>query len=472
MPIRKLGQGQEVPFYDFGPDLNLTTPGIILDASGAIPTIKGYRARPSAIQVAPALPLTGAGAQEPPLGGYVALYANGSTSIIAGTATRLFRLVSGAWTAIGSGYTATWPWVFTQFGEDVLATSAGNTNIQVANSPTGTFANLGGSPPTNAASVLSVAGFAAAYKQNEWFNSSAGTDTGWPPSVTTQSGSGFLYDYPGNIIASAALFRNQIVWKQNSTFMLTYIGGDQVWSSQVLSSNTGTWGQGCVCPMPTAISFLGTDDFYICQGAAPQRIPNSCKEWFFANCHKDANNNPDQLQLTSSWYEPLGATCYWHFVSQNPPYPGVPDRYVGWNSRSGRWVPGYLNTPLVIWNTQSGQQSGLYFDINGALWSWSGASTNMFILTGYQGDADNLTQLQKVRVAYNQGLYPRTQTLTPMHVYRLGDYPTVDQPATFNSLDGWFNIRVTDRYHQVQVATVGPCEIMAMAYEGRLAGVR
>lgn len=471
MPIRKLGQGQEVPFYDFAPDLNLTTPGIILDASGAIPTIKGYRARPSAVQISNSLPSA-------PLGAYVALYANGTTRIIAGTSNSLNYLVPGtggglgAWTNIGLGYTATWPWVFTQFGEDVLATSAGNTNIQVANGPTGSFTNLGGSPPTNAASVLSVAGFAAAYSGSEWFNSSAGTDTGWPPNVTTQSGSGFLYDYPGNIIASAALFRNQIVWKKDSTWMLTYIGGDQVWSSQVLSANTGTWGQGCVCPMPTAIAFLGTDDFYICQGAAPQRIPNSMKEWFFSICHKDANNNPDQLNLTSSWFDPLSATCYWHFVSQNPPYAGVPDRYVGWNSRSGRWVPGYLNTPLVVWNTQDGQQSGLYFDSNYALWQWSGPPSNMFILTGYQGDQDNLTQLQKVRVSYNQGYYPRSQTCTPMHVYRLGDYPTVDAPAVFNQLDGWFNLRATDRYHQVQVATVGQCEIMAMAYEGRLAGVR
>jgi hypothetical protein len=470
MPIRKLGSGQEVPFYDFAPDLNLTTPGIILDASSAIPTIKGYKARQSAVQIAPPLPLTG-GQPTPPLGAYVALYSNNTTSLIVGSATALLRLVNGAWQQIGSNYTATFPWVFTQFSDDVLATSAGNTNIQVASGPTGTFTNLAGGPPTKAVSIISVAGFAAAYSTDEWFNSAAGSDNNWTPNVQTQAAFGFLYDYPGNIVAAAALFRNQIVWKQNSMYMLTYVGGDSVWSSQVLSANTGTWGQGCVCPMPTAIAFLGTDDFYICQGAAPQRIPNSMKEWFFALVHKDANNNPDQLNLTSSWYDPLTATCYWHFVSNQPPYPGVPDRYVGWNSRSGRWAPGYLNTPLVVWNTQPGEQAGLYFDTNGALWQWSGPPTNMFILTGYQGDADNLTQLQKVRVAYTQGELPRSQNLIPMHVNRMGDYPTVD-PAAILAGDGWFNLRATDRYHQVQLSTVGPCEIQAMAYEGRLAGVR
>jgi hypothetical protein len=113
----------------------------------------------------------------------------------------------------------------------------------------------------------------------------------------------------------------------------------------------------------------------------------------------------------------------------------------------------------------------LYFDANGVLQSWTGPPTTMFILTGYQGDADNLTQLQKVRVQYNQGQIPQSQVLLPMHVYRMGDYPTVESAAVLAS-DGWFNLRATDRYHQVQLSTNGSCEIMAMAFEGRIAGVR
>jgi hypothetical protein len=61
--------------------------------------------------------------------------------------------------------------------------------------------------------------------------------------------------------------------------------------------------------------------------------------------------------------------------------------------------------------------------------------------------------------------------MIPMHVYRLGDYPKVEAAALL-AADGWHNLRFTDRYHQVQIQTNGPCEIMSMAYEGRLAGVR
>lgn len=464
MPIRKLGTAQEIPFFDYAPDLASTTPGIILDANAAIPTVKGYKARNNAVVYAPALPTR-------PLGAYIALYSDGSTSVIAGTLNSLYRLVGGAWNLIGTGYTATFPWVFAQFADDVLATSAGNTRIQVAPGPSGTFNTLDGTAPTNATSVISVAGFAAAYNRNEWFNSSAGVDTSWTPNVQTQSGSGFLYDLPGNIVAAAPFFRNQILWKTTSMYQLTYIGGTQVWGNQILSPGTGTWGQGCVCLTPSSIAFLGTDDFYVCQGYAPSRIPNNFKENFFENVAQDAAGNPTQLQNTTSWFDPINGVVYWHYVSTVAPFPGVPDQYVGWNTRSGRWTHGYLNTPLVVGNTQPSLENGLYFDNNNQLMAWTGPPATMSILTGYQGDADNLTQIQKIRVAYTQHYIPTTQICLPMHSNRLGDPPVVEGSAVL-ATDGWFNTRVTDRYHQMRLTTTGNAEMMAIAYEARVAGVR
>lgn len=464
MSVRQLGKAQEIPFYDYAPDLVTTTPGIILDAHSAIPTVKGYKTRLNAVVYAPALP-------NPPLGAYVALYADGTTSVIAGTATNLYRLTGGVWTSIGSGYTATYPWNFAQFADDVLATSSGQATIQVAHGPAGVFGLLDPTAPTNATTVISVAGFAAAYHANEWFNSSAGTDTTWTPDVQTQSGSGFLYDLPGNIVAAAPFFRNQILWKQQSTYQLTYIGGTQVWSSQILSPGTGTWGQGCVCLTPSSIAFLGTDDFYTCQGYAPTRIPNNFKEDFFRNIAQDAAGNPTQLQRTTSWFDPLNGVVYWHYVSSITPYANTPDQYVGWNTRSGRWTHGYLNTPLVVGNTQPAIQNGLFFDISNRLMAWTGPPDSMYVLTGFQGDADVLTEIQKVRVSYNQGYLPDSQICIPMHCNRLGDPPIVE-PSAVLARDGWFNTRVTDRYHQMRISTEGEAEMMAIAFEARAAGVR
>jgi hypothetical protein len=464
MAARQLGQVAEIAFTDFAPDVDPASKGIILDSSNAVPTIKGYRSRNSAVQYAPVLPAT-------PTGGYVALYADGTVSVIvvvpSGSMTTFYRLVAGAWVAIGSfsGGSAS-PWYFAQFGDDVLATTTSAQLILVATGASGTFAELDATAPNYAITVISVAGFAAAYVANEWFNSSAGTDTSWTPNVQTQAASGYLYDLPGNIVAAVPFFRTQIVWKQQAMWLLNYIGGTQVWSSQLLSVATGTWSQSCVVLLPEAVAFLGTDDFYITQGYAPTRIPNNLKEWFF---YQSADTT--QLANTQSWFDPINSVVYWHYVSLTPPFAGVPDQYVAWNTRNNRWAHGYLSTPLVINNTQPGLTSGLYFDTGNILRNWTGTPGTMSLLTGYQGDGENLVQLQRARPKYNTGLYPTGQSFIPMSTYVLGKPDTVWPAATLGQ-DAWFNTRVTDRYIRSQLNTVGLTEVTALEAEVRTAGVR
>ncbi|MGA9884062.1 MAG: hypothetical protein WBQ34_10115 [Candidatus Acidiferrales bacterium] len=463
MAARQLGQAAETAFTDFAPDVDPTSKGIILDSSNAVPTIKGYRSRNAPVPYAPALPGT-------PAGAYVALYANGTVSVIAvvetGSSTTFYRLVSGAWTSVGVFGVTTGPWYFAQFADDVIATTVGAQFILVANGASGTFAELDATAPTYATTVISVAGFAAAYQANQWFNSSAGTDTSWTPNVQTQSASGFLYDLPGNIVAAAPFFRTQIVWKQQAMWLLNYIGGTQVWSSQLLSVATGTWSQSCVVLLPEAVAFLGTDDFYMTQGYAPTRIPNNLKEWFF---YQSADTT--QLANTQSWFDPINSVVYWHYVSLTPPFAGVPDQYVAWNTRNNRWAHGYLSTPLVINNTQPGLTSGLYFDTNNVLQSWTGAPGTMSLLTGYQGDGEHMVQLQRVRPKYNTGLYPTGQSFLPMSTYILGKPDTVWPGATLGQ-DAWFNTRATDRYIRGQLNTVGLAEVAALEAEVRTSGVR
>lgn len=458
MPARKLGQSQEVALTDFAPDLDPTSPGIILDASNAIPSMKGYKARNAPTQYASALPAKA-------LGGYVALYSNNTTSTLAATAQHIYRWDGAAWVVADTTgpFAATHPWVFTQFANDVIAVNPDVLNMLVAAGPAGNFVNLGGSPPNNPVSVVSVAGFVAAYKNNQWFNTGAGVDNNWVPDIQTQAATGFLYDMPGNIVAAAAFFRTQLVWNMNAMWQLNYIAGSQVWASQPLSLGMGTFGQGCVCQLPEMVAFLGTDDFYQSQGYAPERIPNSLKEWFFVNA------DPVYLPIVQSWFDPDEAVVYWHFVSTAAPYAGEADRYVAWNSRTGRWSVGHLNSTYVIGNTQPGLQDGLFFDHGNILRTWNATPTTMSLLTGYMGDADSLTQVTKVRGKYS--VSPTSEVWTPEHTYILGTSDTVDAPAILAD-DGWHNLRVTDRYHRGLLSTVGPCEITALAFEARTSGVR
>ena len=125
----------------------------------------------------------------------------------------------------------------------------------------------------------------------------------------------------------------------------TFTGAPYIWNFQLISAETGTWGQECVCVLPDSIAFLGIDDFYVTTGYTPTRIPNNIRRWFFDNV------DMTQIQNTSSWYDAMNATVFWHWVSKNSPSPSFQDRWVGFNVRVGKWSTGYLLADTVIPNT-------------------------------------------------------------------------------------------------------------------------
>jgi hypothetical protein len=456
---------------EFAPNYPSDDLGLILDMQGGIPSISGYRARNAPAPYAPALP-------EAPLGGCVALYSSGAVSVLAAGAQHIWRLVAGAWVQADStgGYGVTQPWNFTQFNDDVIAFNGSLAAPQVATGSAGTFGNLGGSPPANMFTGISVGGVLVGYVGPNWANSAAGTDNNWTPNVQTQAGTGTLYDYPGNIVAAASFFRMQIVFKAASMYILSYIGQDTIWQNQLASNATGTWGQGSVVVGPEAVYFIGNDDFYMTQGYTPTRLPgingiNGVRHWFFSNA------NPAYLANTLGWYDPVNSVVNWHWVSNQAPYPGVPDRVLSYHIRSNRWGTDYINAKYVFPNTQPGLTSGLYFDVNNVLQSWTDTPATMGLLTGYAGDPSNLSQVIRARPQYqasaalaSNGL-PSSQTLTPLSVYVLGDTDAVGDPATFGA-DYWGYYRETNRYHRLHLVTTGPCEVVGWAYEARAAGNR
>lgn len=460
MGLYQAGRAREVPLSSFAPDADHTQPGILLDMSNAQPTTKGFRPLPAPAQHTSALPDT-------PLGSTIAQYAGGGISVIAGTRAHLYRSVGGSWQVADS---TTWNlqagefWRFTQFNNDVIAVSAG-TAPQVANGPNGTFQPLGGGPPFGAPLVVAVAGFVLMFRGDEWFSSAAGLDNDWTPSVQTLAANGTLYDFPGGIVATARIYRSPIAWKQNAMWIGSFVGAPSTWSWQLVADFTGTWGQGCVVELPDAVAFLGSDDFYVTTGYAPQRIPNDVKEWFFRNAE------PSKLPLTLGRYDIKNSTVYWHFIStESSDLNPVPDLYVAWNVRNKRWAKGRLRlTDAPAPNTVPRSPSRLYFDTSNVLQSLSGDPGQMRLRTGWFGDPGRITQLFRVRGKY--ATYPTDEELVTKHVYRLGEAEE-DGPSVVLGSDGWHNCRQTDRYHAVELVTEGDCELVGFDYEAREAGIR
>ena len=231
--------------------------------------------------------------------------------------------------------------------------------------------------------------------------------------------------------------------------------------------------------IPEGIAFLGLDDFYLCTGYTPQRIQNNLKEWFFDTA------DPALLFTVTSRYDVYHAIGTWHFVSKNPPFAGVPDRYVSYNFRAQRWATGYLNTPCVpIPNYHFGSPTdvnGFYFDTNNVLQTFRDAPGTMRLLTGYMGESGHKTQLLQVRPKYSY--FPKHDSIQGFHVDSVG-LEDVQGPVGMRSAGHWFKMRQTDRYHRLQLEITGTtapvladnlqvgAEISGLAFEFREAGTR
>jgi hypothetical protein len=485
MGVYNHGQGVvELPFLDFAPDLaydtsNLQNAIALVDMNNAMPTVKGYQCLNSPAPIAIACP----GAV---LGSTLGFFSNGAVINFAGTSASLYRLDTyNTWTNVGN-VPANGRWRFAQFGDDIIAVNGGSplgyptvtTPAQVS-SWAAPFTPLGGSPPNNANCLCSVNGQVLMFGPTDgWACSALGTDNNWTPNIQTQAGSGILYDYPGNIVACAPIFRNVVAFKQSATWLGSYAGGYAVWSWQLISDLTGTWCQESVVIMPDSVAFLGNDDFYVCSGYTPQRIPNSIKEWFFDVA------DPTQFTNMLSRYDATHGICYWYWVSKTPPHPGVPDRWVAWNPRTGRWGTGYLSQgafSVPYPNQQPGWLGGIFYDANYIPNTWTGTPGTMYLTTGYFGNPNNYSQCMRVKPIYY--VEPASATVQPYHVVNLGD-PDITGPTTFlNPTDGWFYFRQTDRWHKFTVTTTGPnippttvsqtgCEISAIALEMRQSGWR
>ena len=129
------------PLMGFAPDVESTTPGVLVDCAQLIPFESGMEAAPGLT-----VP-TGVGALAAECrGAAVITKLDGTRRVMAGTATALYELVSTTWTDrsaatyTGSGDTR---WSFTQFGD---ATIAANRTDTIQRTTSGSFAAISGAP--------------------------------------------------------------------------------------------------------------------------------------------------------------------------------------------------------------------------------------------------------------------------------------------------------------------------------------
>ena len=218
---------------DFLPDLpDYGAPGLSLVAN-AYPGAAGWRPVGAFYAHAAALPSPCKGASS-----FIA--PSGRSVLIAGTASKLYRLDGTAWAEIGTGYTlsASQRWRFVQFGTIAIVSNGLDTPLRV-NLETDAVATLGGSPPDMQAMAV-VNNFVVGTQIGQVVNRiawSGRNNAEWWTYAERQSD---FTDFPdGGEVTGIIGGEVGLVLQRNAVRRMAYIGGNVLFRFDKISSFVG-----------------------------------------------------------------------------------------------------------------------------------------------------------------------------------------------------------------------------------------
>ena len=476
----------KMSFTDFAPDLDPTTPGILLECGNMAPTIKGFKSYPGLTEFSEnALPSAGLGL----FSGFL-----GSTYVIvAGVSGDLFKLDNQSWVDQGVTLTASSNrWRFDVYGTKLMATN-GLDPVQQFTAPS-TWAALAGSPPVS--SIVQATDhslFLITVNTNTWISSLSGTD--WTPAIANSVVTGNLDSTHGNITAGHALRSGIALYKNAALHMGFFVGPPFFWDFRKISDEIGAPSQEAVANLGYYQLFPGQDDFYKFDGFTLERIPNNLKEWFFR-----VLDGPNKDKMAARW-DIENSLVFWHFHSISASPEGPLDSWICYNLRSHKWtgdtaaekvdLPAFrpLETGHLTYDkwtttfpTYGGITAGtLYGDlksrvnsISGAVRSsdqflhlYNGASTG-FVTSHDFGDRHSQYMCNRVKPWFS--LFPTSgATLQPLNQQKDGTTPVGG--ATKNiSDDGWFNIRNTALLQRYKITGLSDFEIEGIDAQMEYAG--
>jgi len=445
----------------FAPDLDPTTSGIILDASGFFPSVKGVRTLPTRLSVGPSLPEASQGAAS-------LSFSDGTSVIVAGTDSTLNvqSPPGSAWITqvIGAGHSAFF-WSFAVFQDLIIAANGlgppwAATKASIL-TPT-PWSPLGGGPPN--ASLVAAADyylFLAEPNSATWWASS--NPTVWNGDFTFGSVFATLEQTSGPITAMRSVRSGMVIYKKNSTFLGTFVGPSLLWTFTKVSAQVGAPCQSGVIQVQDVHYFVGPDDFYTFDGFSINRIgqPNPVREWFFDNLNVAA------IQNIAGRFDEARDLVVWHYPSVGND--GHDDKYLSLNVRTQTWLPGALDIECTVDGPipyTQGVASGVVIQGTDMIEAYGQANTVFvprdpsFIVTGDIGDRHFMWQVSRVRPGFTiQG----GQTLAPPVLNTLSTYTPAGTyttgPPIALSADGWFNVVNTARLQRLMITAFADLEI-------------
>lgn len=240
-----------LPFGPFQPDKpSRLNDGALSVADGVFPLPDGYR---PCGQFAPdfsALP-------SKPRGGATFVSTTGIATIIVGTSTTLYRAVGSGFDAIGTGYSLQegMRWRFAQFGDLAIATNGADAPVKI-NLSDFTVSNLGGSPP-KFESIGVVKDFLVGTIRDGAVNVIAWSALNNAESWTVGTGQADYNEFPdGGRVNGILSGEFGVILQRNSIRVMSYVGGNVIFSMDVVSTNIG-------CISPHTVAQAGRLGFFV-----------------------------------------------------------------------------------------------------------------------------------------------------------------------------------------------------------------
>ncbi len=201
----------------------------------------------------------------------------GLNYLISGTATSLYRVFSGGWELIGSGYSLLENnrWRFAQFGGLAIATN-GTDTMQKIDLATGSVSALGGSPPTFETLAV-VKDFLVGGVRNGnimhmgW---SGSNDAEWWTTGQRQADRQVLP--AGGRINGILSGEYGVILQRDRICRMDYVGGNVIFEINEVSSNIGCVSVHSVAQWGTIAFFLSDEGWMMWDGQQPVPIG---REW-------------------------------------------------------------------------------------------------------------------------------------------------------------------------------------------------
>lgn len=479
-PIQLLG---------FTPDVEITTPGAIMECSNIVPTEKGIRAADSVLAT------DYAALADAVQGAALLVKLDGSVRFFVGTAAQLMEGSASTWTdrSRGAGYTAgAARWRFAQFGNDSLAA---NKTCFLQRSTGAAFADLT-APKAALVEVVAGqilladcddtgAGLGTSYGDapNRWWCSGLNDATLWTPSISTQAATGLLVEAPGPIKGWKRLGDNIIAYKERSMFVGRYVGAQQgIWAFSLIPGDIGCASNEAVVNVGTAHYFIGPEDIYAFDGSRPVPIGAPIRKWFFSRL-----NYSFRGQIAGQW-DRVNGLVWWYYPSVNSATGGL-DEAIVYDYRSQRWgyvsrsiefpvevvadgitygtlgnlFTTYADMPAIAYGSPFWSSSGPITAVIGTdhkPYTTDGGAGSWSFTTGYYGDDELVTAVTRVNPRFAKK--PASATLQTYQAFDEGDPMVTGQSASINAL-GRFDVTVAATWHQFKISGTGAAEVVVLS---------